>query len=363
VLNPGAFGGLESVVESLARGHSERGHQVRVVALIEPDPRPHPFETTMERAGIEVLAVRTTSRAYLRERRAVAELLRRYRPDVVHSHGYRADVQTGQGARRAGIHTVSTAHGFLRGDWKNRFYEWLEEREWRRTDAVVAVSRPLEARLLEVGVRRDRLQFVPNAWRERGELVDRDEARRELGLPSNTLVAGWVGRMSPEKGADVLLEALMVMGESLLHLCFVGEGPQLDALRLRVKELGVGSRVHFSGVHQGAGRLFRAFDVFALSSRSEGTPIALFEAMAAGIPVVATTAGGVPDVVGEGEALMVPPEDPGAFGEALKRALSDPAAAAERARSARQRLSDVYSLEPWLSRYEDIYRAILETGL
>src|SRR5437879_12795654 len=103
-------------------------------------------------------------RAYWRERRAVAALCRRIRPDVIHTHGYRPDVVDASVARRLGIPVVTTVHGFTGGGWKNRCYEWLQRRAFRRCDAVVAVCRTLVVGLARGGVPRGRLMDVGCVW-------------------------------------------------------------------------------------------------------------------------------------------------------------------------------------------------------
>ncbi len=202
------FGGLESVVRTLAEGQTARRHRVRVVAVLDLEPSPHPFELALRDAGIEVTPGRLPPRAYRRERGVLAALFRELRPELVHTHGYRADVQAGAVARRLGIPTVATVHGFTGGGWKNGLYEWLQLRALRRSDAVVAVSKPLVRQLRARGVAAQRIHCLPNAWGGRGTLLSREEARRRLALPDDAFVVGWVGRLSAEKGPDVLLDAL-----------------------------------------------------------------------------------------------------------------------------------------------------------
>jgi hypothetical protein len=109
VAAPAPFGGLESIVALLTAGLARRYHEVRVVAVVDLEPVPHPFETTVARAGVEVVPIRLAHRAYRQERRLLSEALRALRPDVVHTHGYRARHPSGIGRTSAwnsfGFHT------------------------------------------------------------------------------------------------------------------------------------------------------------------------------------------------------------------------------------------------------------------
>jgi len=176
-----------------------------------------------------------------------------------------------------------------------------------------------------------------------------------LGLPADAVVAGWVGRMSREKGPDVVVAALRDEDANHVTLCMVGEGPLRAELAERTVS-GHGARVLWAGAVPDAGRLFAAFDVLVLSSRTEGTPMVLFEAMDAGVPIVATRVGGVPDVIGPGEAILVPPENPAALRAAVLEALADEEEAQRRAARAASRLKDVFGAEAWLAAHEAIYR-------
>jgi glycosyltransferase involved in cell wall biosynthesis len=362
VVAPGDVGGKERVVHALAAGHRDRGHTVHVGVVLDTARDDHPFVELLQGSGVSLTPIWLPARAYVRERRAIAELCRRLQPDVVHTHGYRADVVDSGVARRLGVPTVATVHGFTGGGPKNRLYQLLQLRALRRFAAVVAVSRPLESSLRDAGIDAGRLHLIPNAWYPCAEGLGRAQARSALGVAPHGFRIGWVGRLSREKGADTLLDAVAQLQDISVAASIVGDGPRCPQLRVQARALGLEDRITWHGMVRDAGRLQSAFDVFVLSSRTEGTPISLFEAMAAKVPVVATKVGGVPDVLTESEALLVPSEDDGAIAEAVRSVYCDPEAARHRALAAHQRLRRQFAVEPWLARHETLYETLLGPG-
>jgi glycosyltransferase involved in cell wall biosynthesis len=358
VVAPTEIGGLERVVQLLAQGQSGAGEEVHVAGVLDRASADHPLLDQLAAGGVPTHPIALSPRAYWRERTAMLELCRRLRPDVVHTHGARPDVVDAGVARRLGTPAVTTVHGFTGGDWKNRVYERLQRRAYRGFNAVVAVSRPLGEQLVRGGVPPGRVHVVPNAWEEATPPLDRAAARRVLGVGDDAFLVGWVGRLSREKGPDVLLDALLHLTDLPVSVAGVGSGPERQSLTAQVRQLGLQQRVRWHGAVRDAGRLFAAFDAFVLSSRTEGTPIVLFEAMGTGVPIVATRVGGVPDVVAPTEAALVPPDDPGALAAGIRAVYRNPAAARERARRARERLLRDFSVAPWLDRYEAVYRLV-----
>jgi glycosyltransferase involved in cell wall biosynthesis len=352
VLAPAARGGLETVVRGLALGLVGRGHRVAVAAVVEPG-RPQPFVVEAAAGGIDLRAVELPKRAYRAERRAIARLIAELDADVLHTHGYRPDVLHHAVARHARVPVVSTVHGFTGGDWKNRVYEMIQVRALRRFDAVVVVSEALRDRLRRGGVAPERLQLVPNAWIGSAPL-SRIDARARLGLPGNDVVVGWVGRLSVEKGPDLAVRALAELPREV-SLSFVGEGPERPAAERLARELGVGDRIRWHGPVPEAASLLRAFDAVLLSSRTEGTPMVLMEAMAAGVPVVAPAVGGIPAAMLPSAGMLAEPGSGRALAQAVAAVLSggtgQPDGEPERALGeGRAR---------WLERYEQIYRVVL----
>lgn len=351
---PDNYGGLERVIHSLAVSQRDCGRDVSVALFVETGtPLPGLVEELRdERVPVHLIA--TPARSYVGQWRALRRLLAVQRPDVVHSHGYVADVMT-RLARPAGRALVATVHGFTGGDRKNRAYEWMQCRAYRSFDAVVAVSRPLAEVLAERGVRRAIIDVVPNGHGARVEFLSVTAAREKLAIPPDVFSVGWVGRLSREKGLDVLIEGLVTVRDLPIRLTIIGSGPERDGLERRIADLGVASSVTWAGPMSQARRLMPAFDLLVNSSRTEGTPITLLEAMAAHVPIVATTVGGVPDLLTDEDAILVSSERPDAIAAAVRSVHADRGAARVRATNARRRLDETFAVGPWLDAYERVY--------
>ena len=357
IFAPGPYGGLERVVTTLCVGLCRRAHEVTAVLVVEEGDRPVPaIAADLSAGGVRVELVRTRHRAYLEERRRVRSLLGTVRPGVAHTHGYHADVLLRSVAQALSIPTLATVHGFTGGGRKNRLFESLQRWSLRHMQASVAVSGPVAERLAGSGVDRSRIRVIRNAWAAPGAFLARDEARARLGLGPDRKVVGWVGRVTPEKGPEVAVEALALARDDI-SLSFIGAGRMEAGLRERSRQLGIEHRIRWHGVVDDAWQYFRAFDAWCLSSHTEGTPIALLEAMAAGVPVIATTVGGVPDVVSDAEALLVPPAESSALAGAMNEAIGTDQSA--RVARAGRRVLTEFGVDRWLDQYENLYQDLI----
>ncbi len=354
------MGGLERVVQGLASGLAARGHWIDVIAVVEPDVRTDDLRAPLDAAGVTVHELRLGGRDYLGEIRGVGALLRQLAPDVLHTHGYRADLMHGLLVRPRRTANVSTLHGSSRLGGISHAFEWVQERALRRFDGVVAVSTPLEKQLLALGVPRAALHRIPNATNA-PPLLPRAEARAALGVAGAGVVIGFIGRLIPIKGTDVLVQALASVSDLPWDAVIVGGGPERERLESLAASLGLGARVQFAGEREHAARYLAAFDLFVLPSRSEGTPIVLLETLAAGVPVIASAVGGVPDLIAApAEGALVPPDDAVALAAAIRAALGAPAAAQAAARSAQEHVRREYDFETWISRHEALYVAAMQ---
>jgi glycosyltransferase involved in cell wall biosynthesis len=200
------------------------------------------------------------------------------------------------------------------------------QRAFNKAHRIIAVSGALRDRVVEMGIPADRVIVQHNAV-DGKRFVPRDvvEARKELGLPVDRAVITCVGNLEHVKGIDVLIEAMgeLVRGGSDALLAVVGGGTMEPALRARAVELGIEDRVLFLGKrsHSEVPSWIAAGSVLCLPSRMEGCPHVVLEALASGRPVVATAVGGVPELIGPSNGILVPPENPRELGCALAAAL------------------------------------------
>jgi glycosyltransferase involved in cell wall biosynthesis len=358
VLAPASYGGLERVVECLALGQRARGHDVHVAALVDPKVAEPPLLPALREGGVQVVSLALASRAYAGALQQLLGTCRALGPYVLHSHGYVTDVLAAVGKGRIAAPVVSSVHGFTGGDWKNRLYEWMQCRAYRRFEGVLAVSEKLAHDLVDRGVPARRLHVVPNAFPGMVAAHTKDGARRALGIPTDAFCIGWVGRVSREKGLDVLIDALPDLAGLPWQLTVVGDGLERDRLEKQAEESGFGPRVSWRGAVPQAYDLIPAFDVLVLSSRTEGTPMVLLEAMSLSVPVVATAVGGIPGVVSPAEALLVAPEDPAALATAIRSIHDHQTEARERALRARVRLETKFAMAGWLDRHDEVYDAV-----
>jgi glycosyltransferase involved in cell wall biosynthesis len=331
------------------------GHSVDLIAVV--DSPANRFVEEARDAGIRVHVVESPARSIRPERRGIRDFLTRNHIDVLHSHGYRSDILDLGIARQMGVPSVTTLHGFSATDRKSRMYEWLQLRGARRACAIVAVSTNVADRVIASGARRESVHLIRNATPPASTPLSPDIARMRLGLGPGHHI-GWIGRLSAEKGPDMMIEAMRHLGDVPVTLSFIGDGPDLASLKRQADAAGVTSHIMFHGLIRDAASLIRAFDLIALSSRTEGTPMVVLEAMAARVPIVAPRVGGIPDMLSATEALLVDPEDPVALASAIRTTLADPRASAERVTRAHARMVADFDSHRWLVSYENLYRSI-----
>jgi glycosyltransferase involved in cell wall biosynthesis len=321
-----------------ARGMAARGHDV-VVACRAGGV----LAERARAAGLAVREMRFRGDLWPGAALALASALRETRPDVVHLHDPHA-VSAGLLARRlAGRRALVATR---RVDFALRGF--LSRRKYAACDLVIAVSEAIAGVLRRGGLPTERVRVVYEGVPDRPAQTGGQDALRELGVPEGAPVVGNVAALTGHKDHATLLAAAARVGVRMPEARFVivGEGELRGRLEALSRELGLERRCIFAGFRADLDRLIPAFTVFCLSSHMEGLGTSLLDAMAFGVPVVATAAGGIPEAVTDGiTGRLVPPRDPDALAAALVEALAHPAQRAEWGRAGRRRFEERFTAD------------------
>ncbi len=345
-------GGAERVVVTLAHGLTAAGATVGVAgARGELDPEFAPAErfafTDRGRSPLGLAAGAL----------AVARGVRALRADVVHAHNVRASAFAQAGARLGRpAHpppVLSTFHG-VDPDEDGRAARILA-----RSAAITCVSGDLAARLRSTGAALPPLSVVPNAVSPAPEVTPAERAAlaAELGLTGEPVIAA-ICRLVPAKALQRLLEALPRVREAVpgTRLVVVGDGPDRASLEALAAQLGLAGSVIFTGLRPDARRILALAQVLAVSSASEGQPLAVLEALAAGVPVVSTPVSGMRDLLGTGAGTVV--DRPGDLAEALIAVLRDPEGRARMGTIGRALVAERHSAAAMVAAYRALYEGV-----
>lgn len=277
---------------------------------------------------------------------------------LLNAHNFRAQLAAWLAARWLGLPLVFTQHGFTPRTPKQRLYTWISLRLCRSAvvSRVVCVAQSI-ARLHEhAGVRCAKVVVIPN------------------GLPAGTVeprhvtgsLVGFVGRLSQEKGPDLFLDALLPLCQQRpdLQLVLLGDGPERASLQSRIDTAGLADQISLPGYQRDMAGWLSRLSMLVMSSRTEGTPMILLEAMQAATPVVAFAVGGIPDMLqNQHTALLVAVEDTQTLQDSVRRLLDEPQLATQLASRAQQQQRELYHLPVLAERWRSLYADVMSAGV
>jgi glycosyltransferase involved in cell wall biosynthesis len=359
LISSGGFYGAESVLLNLSLELQRTGHACVVGVFDNAGHMSTEVGDRAEMAGLAVHRIPCEGRFDWQTVREVRKIIEGDGIDLVHAHGYKADFYALFAARMADVPVTATCHNWLGESQSMRAYARLDRYLLRFFNGVAAVSRSVAEQVGHAGTRH-KVHVIPNGVPTHGggiesKLADQIRVR-------DRIVVGTVGRLSAEKGASVLIEAASKLCSDFPRAFFVvvGDGPLRSSLEARVCELGLTGQFLFVGERSDLNQIYRSFDVYVLPSFQEGMPMALLEAMAAGLPVVATKVGGVPDVVCDGSVgTLVEPGDPNALARGIRDLLSDQIRRELLGSNGRRRVEEQFSAAVMARSYVELYQEAL----
>ncbi len=351
-------GGLEHVVLDLVERQQAQGHRCQVVCLFEGGLLVERFQSL----GVPVRVCHKKAGPDLAAVRRLRSYVRSHATDVLHTHNrtvhYYAVLAT-LGSRPRAV--VNTSHGMGADSAKDR-RERLFAFCASRTDRIVAVSEMVRERMQRRGLPTDKLVVAYNGIEADSypgpSAQARSRLRAELGLPADARLLGTVGRLDRLKDPATLIRAFsrLQAERSDTALLIIGDGALRSDLEELVAELRLGGNVRFLGDRDDVPELLAGLDLFAMSSLSEGFSIALLEACASSLPIVATRVGGNPEIIIDGtNGLLVPSADPAALARAIQALLDDPVRARRLGAAGRKWVLEHATLDAMTARYAEIY--------
>ncbi len=359
IISSGGLYGAEAVILNLSQTLGEQGDSSEI-GIFDNQPHPnHDLRTAAVARSVPTHIITCHGQLDLSVPSRIRNLAHSIGAEVVHAHGYKADLYTWAALRTSRIPLVSTCHTWYDNSTLLRAYGALDRYILRRFAAVVAVSKEVGQRLLASGVSPERVTLIPNGIDTRPFATFPTDAKI---TPDSPLLVGLVGRLSQEKGVDLFVRAAAQVLKNLPETRFqiVGDGPDRPALEHLIASLGLANRVTLLGRQNNMPEIYATLDILVSASRQEGLPITLLEAMASALPILATSVGEVPTLIRDRQTgLLVSPNDVDALAAALHTLLTDSALRQHLGENARDLVETSFSARQMTANYHRIYTSVL----
>ena len=363
VIGGGEKGGSRSHIIDLCIGLGEAGHEAEIVCLLE--------DVVAASAREHIIPVTVMPMSNIFDLRAVGKLagyIKRQRPDIVHTHGVRANFVGRLAASSAGVPIVTTVHSSIYQDYshplKKLLYHRIEKLTRKYTHRFIAVAGSLKQELEGDGIPVQKIDVVYNGIKpEFVRETDGPSLREELALVADVPILITIGRMEAVKNQEMFLRVCALLKEQgvACHGVLVGDGPLAGELKEKAAELDLQGDISFLGFRKDIYRLLSGSDIFLLTSKMEGLPITLLEAMAAGTPAVVSAVGGMPEVISLAEnGLTFAAGDVEDCAGRIKELLDNPDLRQQMASKGREALEKYFSYSAFVSNTLAVYQKMLQ---
>jgi glycosyltransferase involved in cell wall biosynthesis len=361
-----AYGGVETIIIDWARSIDRENYEIHLVCFANPGETEAPFVEAAARYGLPVTKIPwSRKKPVLEAARALARLVRQWEAAIIHTHNVYADVVGLVAAKLTGAKTVATLYVWGEFSRKRNILQHIDRVALHFFDRITTQCESTQKQTLARGLPPDRTRVLTSGMdTRRVTLAPEERARRrhELGIANSEIVLANVARLYPEKAQDLLLRCF----QGILRRCpearlwILGVGPLEADLKAQCAALGLDHVVRFLGFVNDLPELLALVDVQVHPSWNEGVPIALCAGMAAGLPIVATAVGGVPEVLDHGHSgVLVPPGDETAFIDAVVALIRDSEAASRLGQAARRFIEEKYSIAASVRRLQELYGEVV----
>jgi glycosyltransferase involved in cell wall biosynthesis len=350
--------GAEKQLCLLAKGLPRDEFDLHVCALT----RGGPLEADLDAAGVPLTIIGKRWKIDPRTFFQLKDLVKRLQPDLIHAWMFAANTYGFAAGRLCGVKNILVGQRCV-DLWKSRLQLAADRALAKRCRFVVVNSEGVRDFYVAHGTPSEKVRVIPNGVALPGPCsTTRKQLLGELDLPENSRLIGLVGRLWPQKRVkDAIWAAdLLKVIRDDVHLLVIGDGPERDRLRRFRDQVNIPDRVHFLGSRSDVPRLMPHFDVLWSTSGYEGQSNAVLEAMASGVPVVATDIPGTRElVISEETGYLVSVGDRACFAKYTERLLNDSELAARLSAAARQRVQSEFSIEKMIERHVELYRRVL----
>jgi glycosyltransferase involved in cell wall biosynthesis len=363
IISSGGMYGAEAVILNMSRSLNEGSHSSILGVFsnsTSPNLKLHEVATAQSVESYLISCIGQLDRTVPS---SIRELANRTDADVVHAHGYKADIYCYFALRGSSLPLVSTCHTWYDNDLTVSLYGKADRFILRSYAAVVAVSEEVKQRLLKAGVRAEKIHIVRNGI----DLRPFDNAApslHDVSSQDHTPIVGLIGRLATEKGVDIFIRAAARVLTELPATKFVvvGEGPDREQLESLIDELQIRKNVFMLGRRDDMPGVYASLDIMVSASRREGLPMAILEGMASSRPVVATAVGAVPNVIVDGRTgLLVPPENVDALASKIVALLNNRTQRDYLGATAKKLIEQEYSAERMTEDYLHVYDQAIMT--
>ncbi|KZZ71147.1 hypothetical protein A3765_15050 [Oleiphilus sp. HI0130] len=349
--------GAEKVVLELAEELPKHGYHPIIGIPVEHGVKPDLYHAAIKQ-GSEVFTFDIRSAFDLRAIKKIKAFIRKNEIDIIHSHGYREDFYTLFGSGPA--KKIATNHLWKKSNRKLRLYALLDSIMLRRFDKVVAVSQPILEEMKQKNIPSDKLYCISNGIKLK-ESEELKNIREELDLKENAYLIGTLSSLTTEKGIDTAIKALALITDQLpqARLIVTGDGRERDNLEELARNLSITDKVLFLGRREDTHRILKSLDMFVMPSLKEGLPIALLEAMAARLPIIATKVGDIPKVINKLNGVVIEASIPHLLAEEVQYLYKNPTTAKTLGEKAYETVKNEFSASSMTRKYADLYDHVL----